>query len=98
MFNTFYFVTFCHRSNITHACIGLTWNLWYKHWVWEWVPYTYNNWGPHVSIPPLYGFHGFVSTEDGWHWEYDKGNNKHHYICQSLDGEIYIYMYMVLDH
>ena len=29
-----------------------------------------------------------MTDEDGGHWTYDRQINKHHFICQSLEGEI----------
>ena len=76
-------VTFCHRANITEAVIGLVWYSQLTHWVWWRVPVTYQNWG-RTGI----GWHGLVTAEDEGHWTYGRRDNKHHFICQCLEGEI----------
>ena len=81
-------VTFCHRSNVAQAAIGLAWHSQLKHWAWKRVPVTYTNKGPHVTTPTGYGWRGLVTAEDGGHWTYDRQYNTHHFICQSMEGEI----------
>ena len=53
------------------------------------APVIYHNWGPDVTTPPWGNlWSGLVTAEDEGHWTYDRRSNTHHFICQSVKGEI----------
>ena len=69
--------------------IGLYWSPKYRHWVWKYSPATYEN---RISVTNTHTgsgwLAGLVTIQQSGHWSYNSQNITHHYICQSLEGEI----------